>query len=81
MGEYEFSCFNDDYTFLANREGDIAAYDNLLKETIFFEKQHPSLFHPLQMHPVGESLVTCGGNTRNTQGENEKIVKLWTAMG
>lgn len=81
MGEYEYSCFNEDYTFLANRDGDIATYDHLSKETVFVEKQHPSLFHPLQMHAIGEMLVTCGGNTKNSQGENEKIVKLWRPTG
>jgi hypothetical protein len=33
------------------------------------------------MHPLGELLVTCGGNTRNGQGENEKIAKLWKPDG
>jgi WD40 repeat protein len=81
MGEYEYSCFADERAFLSNREGDIASYDRLSKDTVFVEKQHPSMFHPLQMHTIGELFLTCGGNIKNGQGDNEKIVKLWRPTG
>ncbi len=65
MGEYEYSCFGDGHTFLANKEGDIIYYDNITKNTVFVEKQHPSIFHTLQIHNIDEIFITCGGNVKN----------------
>lgn len=56
--------------FMANREGDIMLYNLNNKDTFFAEKQHPSLFNPIQLHNIGQYFITCGGNVTSGTQEN-----------
>jgi WD40 repeat protein len=81
MGVYEYSCFGDDHALLVNREGDVLYYDFLTESTFFIEKQHPSLYSSIQIHNFGQAFATCGGNVRNSNAQNEKLIKLWIPDG
>ena len=56
--------------FMANREGDIMLYNLNNKDTFFAEKQHPSLYNPIQLHNIGQYFITCGGNVTSGTQEN-----------
>ena len=68
MGVYEYCGFGDDHAFIMNREGDTIYYDLLNKDTFFVERQHPSLYCPLQILNIGAYFVTVGGNVKNSIG-------------